>query len=234
MMHKGTFDDLLPRMADELDLPHESGYTGHTNTPYPSHSIYKYLRNWNLCNNNDFQNIGVNGGDSGNTMGNIQALNRGKEDFPLLMFLELIGNDVCKKSFDSMRKPADFKVNVLKLLDYLDNKVPAGSHLIILGLGDGDLLYDNLHDSIHPLGVTYSDVYDFLNCLNISPCWGWLNSNDTVREFTTKRAQNLSLVYKEIIAEKQYKNFDMVYYDFPAMEILERKVLEGGDPKTMI
>ena len=133
-----------------------------------------------------------------------------------------------------MRKPADFKVNVLKLLDYLDNKVPAGSHLIILGLGDGDLLYDNLHDSIHPLGVTYSDVYDFLNCLNISPCWGWLNSNDTVREFTTQRAQNLSLVYKEIIAQKQYKNFDMVYYDFPAMEILERKVLEGGDPKTMI
>jgi acyloxyacyl hydrolase len=200
MMHKGTFDDLLPRMADELDLPHESAYTAHTNTQYPSHSIYKYLRNWNLCNNNDFQNIGVNGGDSGNTWGNIQALNRGKDDFPLLMFLELIGNDVCKKSFDSMRKPADFKVNVLKLLDYLDSKVPAGSHLIILGLGDGDLLYENLHDSTHPLNVTYSDVYDFLNCLNISPCWGWLNSNDTVRDFTTRRAQNLSKVYQDIIA----------------------------------
>ena len=39
------------------------------------------------------------------------------------MFLELIGNDVCKKSFDSMTKPEDFKRNVLKLLDYIDKKV---------------------------------------------------------------------------------------------------------------
>jgi acyloxyacyl hydrolase len=76
MMKKGTFNDFLPRLADELDLPHESGYTGHTNTPYASRSVYKYLREWNLCNNNDFQNIGVNGGDSGNTMGNIKALKR--------------------------------------------------------------------------------------------------------------------------------------------------------------
>ena len=26
----------------------------------------------------------------------------------------------------------------------------------------------------------------------------------------------------------------MVYYDFPTMELLERRVLEGGDPKMMI
>lgn len=97
------------------------------------------------------------------------------------MFLELIGNDVCKDSFDRMRKPEEFKKNIIRLLDHLDTSVPAGSHLIILGLGDGDLLYENLHDSIHPLNVTYKAVYDFLNCLKISPCWGWLNSNDTVR-----------------------------------------------------
>jgi len=30
MMGKGTFSDLLPRVADELDLPFESAYTGHT------------------------------------------------------------------------------------------------------------------------------------------------------------------------------------------------------------
>ena len=71
--------------------------------------MYKYLRNWNLCNNNDFQNIGVNGGTAGNTRGNIKALARDqKEDNPLLMFLELIGNDVCKKSFDSMTKVEEF------------------------------------------------------------------------------------------------------------------------------
>lgn len=95
--------------------------------------------------------------------------------------MELIGNDVCAKSFNGMTTPQVFKENILKLLNYLDETVPAGSHLVILGLADGDILYDYLHDEIHPLNVTYRTVYDFLNCLKISPCWGWLNSNDTVR-----------------------------------------------------
>lgn len=122
----------------------------------------------------------------------------------------------------------------MRLLDTIDQNVPAGSHMVIFGIGDGGILYDNLHAETHPLNVTYATVYDFLNCLKISPCWSWLNSNETVRKFTSERAKNLSKVYAEIIAEKTYKNFDMVYYDFPAMEILERKVLEGGDPKKMI
>jgi acyloxyacyl hydrolase len=189
-----------------------------------------------LCNHNDYQNIAVNGGDSGNTWGNIHALSRKqKDDYPLIMFLELVGNDVCAKSFNSMTTEVHFKENILKLLNYLDTTVPAGSHLMILGLADGELLYDNLHDWTHPLNVTYADVYDFLNCLKISPCWGWLNTNETVRRFTTERAQNLSKVYQQIISEGYtFKNFDLVYYDFPAMEILERKVMEGGDPKDMI
>jgi acyloxyacyl hydrolase len=62
------------------------------------------------------------------------------------MFLELIGNDVCKDSFDQMRQPEEFKANIITLLDYLDTAVPAGSHLVILGLGDGDILYEYLHD----------------------------------------------------------------------------------------
>jgi acyloxyacyl hydrolase len=117
------------------------------NTTYPSHSFYKFLRGWNLCNNNDFQNIGVNGGDAGNSWGNIQALSRNqKTDFPLFMFFELIGNDVCKKSFDSMTKPEKFKKDVLRLLNFVDAKVPAGSHMVLLGLGDGNVLYENLHN----------------------------------------------------------------------------------------
>lgn len=39
------------------------------------------------------------------------------------MFLELIGNDVCKKSFDSMTKPADFKRDAIRLLNYIDSRV---------------------------------------------------------------------------------------------------------------
>ena len=90
----------------------------------------------------------------------------------------------------------------MKLLDFIDKTVPEGSHLVMLGLGDGDVLYDNLHADIHPLNVTYGNVYDFLNCLEISPCWGWLNSNETVRKFTTERAKNLSKVYNEILKEQ--------------------------------
>lgn len=117
----------------------------------------------------------------------------------------------------------------------MDTTVPSGSHLFILGLAEGDILYDYLHDDIHPLGVTYKTVYDFLNCLKISPCWGWLNSNETVRKFATERAQNLSKVYQEIIDDgKMFKNFDIVYEPFPTMDILNRKIMEGGDPKSMI
>jgi acyloxyacyl hydrolase len=39
-----------------------------------------------------------------------------------------------------------FRKNIIRLLDYLDTTVPNGSHLFILGLGDGDILYDNLHN----------------------------------------------------------------------------------------
>lgn len=79
---------------------------------------------------------------------------------------------------------------------------------------------------MHPLNVTYETVYNFLNCLKISPCWGWLNSNATVRKFTTDRAKNLTKMYQEIIDDgTKFKNFDMVYYEFPTMEILERRIM---------
>ncbi len=44
MIQKGTYNDLLTRVADELDMPYESGYTGNTNA-VGRHSVYKYLRN---------------------------------------------------------------------------------------------------------------------------------------------------------------------------------------------
>ena len=182
MMHKKTFQDLLPRIADELDLPYESAFTGHTKTDYPTHSIYKKLRKWNLCNNNDYQNVAVNGGDSGNTWGNIKALKRDQSnDHPMLVFLELVGNDVCGSSLNGMTEPSKFKENILRLLSYLDTTLPKGSHLFIVGLADGDILFEYLHGTKHPLDVLYDDVYDFLNCLKISPCAGWLNTNDSAR-----------------------------------------------------
>jgi acyloxyacyl hydrolase len=181
----------------------------------------------NLCNNNDFQNIGVNGGDSGNTWGNIKALKRDQQtDHPVLFFLELIGNDVCGSNPDGHTSIENFKVNILKLLTWLDTKLPKGSHVTILGLADGDLLYDTLSGSIHPLDVTYDQVYDFLNCLKISPCAGWLNTNHTIRLRTTAWAKKLSQVYKDIIAEGHtFTNYDLIYFDFPTEEMFKKAYL---------
>ena len=59
-----------------------------------------------------------------------------------------------------------------------DKILPSGSHVIMTGLADGRVLWDFMSERIHPLGeyrsdVTYEDVYEYLNCLQISPCHGW-------------------------------------------------------------
>lgn len=66
-----TFSRLVPNLENELDFPMLSWSTGHSDISQyypdidgPVDSIYKRLRENNLCNNNDYQNIGVNGADS--------------------------------------------------------------------------------------------------------------------------------------------------------------------------
>jgi acyloxyacyl hydrolase len=50
-------------------------------------------------------------------LGNITALRRDKDnDHPLIMFFELVGNDVCSPSIRGMTTPENFKENVLKAL----------------------------------------------------------------------------------------------------------------------
>jgi len=70
-------------------------------------------------------------------------------------------------------------------LNYLDTVLPEGSHVVSIGLANGSLLYQYGWNQTHPIGVTYETLYDYLNCLEISPCWGWMNSNATIREMTT-------------------------------------------------
>jgi acyloxyacyl hydrolase len=80
----------------------------------------------------------------------------------------LIGNDVCNghPGMSQMTTPAEFQVNVLASLDFLEASLPAGSHVVFLPLADGRVLYDTTHTRQHPLGVGYPDVYDFLSCNN--------------------------------------------------------------------
>ena len=68
--------------------------------------------------------------------------------------------------------------------------------MILLGLANGSVLYTAMEYQTHPLGVSaarlscmspgagkwfnnlkYPALYEYLNCLQISPCTGWMNSN---------------------------------------------------------
>ena len=64
-------------------------------------------------------------------------------------------------------------------------------------------------------------LYDWMNCLDISPCWGWMNSNETIRNLTSERAANLTQVFIDIIGNQSYKNFDMTFFPFPMAEVLK-------------
>jgi acyloxyacyl hydrolase len=98
-------------------------------------------------------------------------------------FCRHLGNDVCdpSHSYDVMTQPHVFKQNIINILTHFNETLPDGSNIWAFGLVDGSLLYSYLHDRTHPFGVTYSRFYDWLNCNNINPCWGWLNVRDNLR-----------------------------------------------------
>ncbi|KAF4801377.1 Acyloxyacyl hydrolase [Turdus rufiventris] len=114
-------------------------------------------------------------------------------DNPAIVIYATIGNDVCNRERDTlahMTTPKEMLSNVMQALRYLDSHLPNGSHVILTGLVDGRFLWDNLHDRYHPLGqlnkdVTYSQLYSFLDCLQVSPCSGWLTPNETLRNLTS-------------------------------------------------
>lgn len=118
------------------------------------------------------------------------------------------------------------RTNLLKTLDILDKQLPNGSHVLIVGMVDGRVLYNNMHSRIHPIGslrrdVTYSKFYDFMNCLDISPCYGYLNTNETVRNFTAGRSFALTAVMKDVAKHAKYNNFDVAFIDNPFPQVLE-------------
>ena len=106
-------DQLLADMANELDQPACSWGTGHNaleGCPYQNTvpgvtgitSLYTQLRNRNRCNHNDYQNIGVNGGDIASAYDQVTALKRSGNDQPALVWLAMIG--FAKSSLPVYRK----------------------------------------------------------------------------------------------------------------------------------
>lgn len=138
-----------------------------------------------------------------------------------------------------MTTPEEFYQNVVTATDYLDTQLPMDSNVIFMGLADGLILFNAMHDRIHPLGelrqdVTYENLYDYLNCLEISPCWGWLNSNATVRLETQRIANELSAVYQQVIAQNSYSHFNMTYIDCPVKEMVDVWESQGGEAWQLI
>jgi len=241
-INENTYDNIVSLLENEVDWPFLSWATAHENStkdcPGPVDSIYLKLVERNRCNHRDFQNIAVNGARSGAMSGSIEkSLNRNQTiDYPLLVFYALIGNDVCSPhhSLSSMTTPSEFYQNIMKSLTFLEQQLPIGSHVVFIGLVDGRVLWNGLHNKTHPIGVTYARVYEFLNCLESNPCWVWLNQNETVRNAGSARAAELNQVYQQIVNNTTFKNFDMIYMDFPFEEVMKAWVKAGGNIQDLI
>lgn len=249
LIQDNTYHNMLDILMDEFDWPMMSTATGYMNLTWPGTpqgpmtSIYQKMRQRNLCMHRDFQNIGVNGARTGAMADEIMfTLGRNQNtDHPLILNYALIGNDVCNGHYGtgSMTTPPQFYANVMRALNHLDTVLPAGSHVVFTGLVDGRVLYDALANRLHPLGllhgdVTYSHYYDFMNCLQTSPCFGWMNSNAYWRNATTARAEELNQVYSQIIANHTFKNFDMYYFEPPLKAVIEQWNKAGGETWQLI
>merc|ERR550534_365513 len=120
-------------------------------------SIYKRYVEWNRCALNDYQNQANNGARITSMASKIvKGLSR-RQDFdkPMIVFLSLIGNDVCNGHYPTephMTKPEEFRRKTFEILEYLDTILPSGSNVIISGLADGRVMWDMLGERTHPLG----------------------------------------------------------------------------------
>jgi len=234
-------------IENEGDWPQMSMHTGYTTTDWsgaptgPVQSLYSNAVQNNFCMHRDYQNIGVNGARTDSMEDIMLTLKRNHTDQPLLLNYALIGNDVCNghPGLGSMTTPDEFYQSVVFALNYLDTILPPGSQVSMYGLVDGRVLWDAMWDRIHPIGstnndVTYASIYDYLNCLGVSPCWGWMNSDAYWRNATTQRAMELNQVYPEIIANHTFKNFEMTYFQTPLQEIIDEWNSEGGETWQLI
>ncbi|XP_060079937.1 acyloxyacyl hydrolase-like [Ylistrum balloti] len=216
-----VFEPLPFILENEFDWPELSSGTGFMNNSYsnvihgPMYSVYNYLWQRNRCNHRDYQNLSVNGARSSAMADTIEKSH--------------------PDTFAHMTTPDEMKNNSMKTLQFLEKNLPRGSHVFLIGLADGRVLYDSLKDRIHPIGslrndVTYSNFYDYFNCLEISPCVGWMNTNETIRNMTTERAMQLSNVLKEVAQTQadKYSNFKLAYMENPIFQAIDALKKRGG------
>jgi len=242
-----VYSNLISITENEMDWPQMSYTTGYMNTTWagapegPVDSAYLRISQRNLCSHRDYQNIAVNGADSNIVNATVMhtiARNQ-STDYPTFFVLELLGNDVCGGYPSQMTTPQQFYKNIMSILTYLDSILVSGSHIAVIGLIDGRVLYETMSERIHPIGswkndVTYSQFYDYLNCLEISPCFGYMNTDSNWRNSTYERTAELNQVYRDLIANNTFKNFDITFFEAPMNEIIALWHSMGGETFQLI
>eukprot|EP01051_Picozoa_sp_SAG22_P002865 SAG22_NODE_132_length_18535_cov_8.178021_7_plen_257_part_00 len=126
-----------------------------------------------------------------------------------------------------------FGAAVNSTLNYLEDTLPRGSTVILIGLAEGTTLYNVTHNQTHPIGTSYPALYDYLSCLGVNPCWGWLNTNATWRAATQARADQLNREYGRIVTEWEARRrpdaaFDLLYFNPQLQAAISKYVL--ADP----
>ncbi|KAJ3441527.1 acyloxyacyl hydrolase [Anaeramoeba flamelloides] len=224
----------------EADWPHKSYGTGFDLSSSevitgPVNSLYLEMWKRNRCNHRNYQNLAVNGMESKHIYKLLETtVNKGeqKQAYPTLTLLEIVGNDICAaKNVDDFITPEDFRKNVIAFLDQLDDTLAPGSKVLTVGFVMGSILYDTLHDHIHPIGhgITYAQLYEYLICVGASPCDIWLTTNNTNRNAADKHAQILNDVYIEIMKDYKPTNYEIAYLPFPLIQMREVFTKNGWD-----
>ena len=143
----------------------------------------------------------------------------------------------------------------------LNDKLPVGSYVLMIGMIDGRVLWDHSTNHTHPLGSKYEDVYGFLNCAECNRKYyeqckfyatgllytnfirfgyfslpGWLNKNESLRNETTKWAESLNAQYEIIMetAKTDFPNLNLRYFYAPLQEMIENYVKKGGAASDVI
>ena len=160
------------------------------------------------------------------------------EDKPALVIYSMVGNDVCNEkdnTLDHMTSTVEFYDNVMETLTFLEATLPPNSHVVLMGLIDGAVLYKAMAQRYHPLGLlrkdlTYNDVYDWFSCMEIGPCQGWMTQNSTLRSLTSAHAEKLSNVLKKIAKnEKKFTKFDINFMPNPFQIVINEWVASGRE-----
>lgn len=207
--------DVVHTIIDELDFPMKSYSTGYE----ASDSFVNYLYNHNRCSHRQFQNIGMNGAVMADLVQQVGEAVISNDSKPVFASIAYIGNDICHDKLEDMTKPEDFRAQLIAGLEKLDSVVPSNSRVLVLGLVDGSVIYENVANQSHPLSIhagdiKVSDFYRFLSCTGANPCQTWLNSDKATRDAATAHAKNLDNIIQDVLTTRKFKNFETAFVNF--------------------